>query len=379
MDEAEAEAWLRRHLDHVVQPLLQLPWILDIFTTVKPVYGRHEGAETGYNPLQRGRPLQVMHVYERGGTRLVLEAEVEAGNRNHALYGLPGLGRLLEGLRPQERPTLVQGDRGYGTERVMADLEQRGQDYLFQLTLKPRVQDLVQKLASQESWTETGQSWEAAAADLQLSGWTRRRKVVVLRRRLGERRPVPRKALKRKQLGFAEIVLGGQERYEYSVLVTSLAFEPLTLAQLYRDHADAENAFDELKRQCGWGGFGTRDRKRTRIMVRMNALFHNWWSLFVRLIELGSRREARTSRPLLMDGVGRVTRHSRQTTLLLTIAPSASAGLRAAFAAMSRFLREIQNAPQWTAVERWRRIPGRALQKDFQGRAPRPPPGLLPA
>ena len=109
-----------------------------------------------------------------------------------------------------------------------------------------------------------------------------------------------------------------------------------------------ENAFDELKNQWGWGGLVTRNLKRTRIMVRLNALFYNWWSLFVRLIDLESRLEARTGRPLLMDGVARVKRHSRQTTLLLTIAHSATGGMRAAFAAMTRFLREIQNAPQWS-------------------------------
>ena len=36
-------------------------------------------------------------------------------------------------------------------------------------------------------------------------------------------------------------------RYEYAVLVTSTEHEILTLAQLYRDRADAENDFDELK------------------------------------------------------------------------------------------------------------------------------------
>ena len=62
LDEQAAEAWLGRHLDHVVRPLLQEPWILDIDTTVQPVYGRQEGAEIGYNPLKRGRPSQVIHV-----------------------------------------------------------------------------------------------------------------------------------------------------------------------------------------------------------------------------------------------------------------------------------------------------------------------------
>ena len=39
------------------------------------------------------------------------------------------------------------------------------------------------------------------------------------------------------------------------MLVTSLEEEVLTLAQLYRDRADSENPFDELKNQWGWGGF----------------------------------------------------------------------------------------------------------------------------
>ena len=42
--------------------------------------------------------------------------------------------------------------------------------------------------------------------------------------------------------------------YEYAVLVTNTDYEILTLGQLYRDRADAENAFDELKNQWGWGG-----------------------------------------------------------------------------------------------------------------------------
>ena len=44
------------------------------------------------------------------------------------------------------------------------------------------------------------------------------------------------------------------KRYEYAVLVTDLEHELLTIAQLYRDRAHAENTFDELKHQWGWGG-----------------------------------------------------------------------------------------------------------------------------
>jgi len=49
--------------------------------------------------------------------------------------------------------------------------------------------------------------------------------------------------------------------YEYSVLVTSLESELVTVVQHYRDRADCENVFDEIKNQWGWGGFTTHDLK----------------------------------------------------------------------------------------------------------------------
>jgi hypothetical protein len=45
------------------------------------------------------------------------------------------------------------------------------------------------------------------------------------------------------RLRFAEIE-DDTQIYEYAVLVTSLEAEVLTVAQLYRDRADCENAFD---------------------------------------------------------------------------------------------------------------------------------------
>ncbi len=106
--------------------------------------------------------------------------------------------------------------------------------------------------------------------------------------------------------------------YEYAVLVTNTGYEILSLAQLYRDRADAENAFDELKNQWGWGGFTTHDLARCQISAQAVALIYNWWSLFVRLANPQARREAITSRPWLMSSVGRRTEHAGQTTITLT-------------------------------------------------------------
>ena len=56
--------------------------------------------------------------------------------------------------------------------------------------------------------------------------------------------------------------------WEYAVLVTSLRLDALAMAQLYRDRADAENSFDELKNQWGWGGFTTQDLDRCQARAR---------------------------------------------------------------------------------------------------------------
>src|SRR5208337_5213628 len=54
IEEEAGAAWLRLHLDDCTAPLLAEPWILDMDTTVKPLYGRQEGAVVGYNPKKPG-------------------------------------------------------------------------------------------------------------------------------------------------------------------------------------------------------------------------------------------------------------------------------------------------------------------------------------
>src|SRR5215471_12483290 len=114
--------------------------------------------------------------------------------------------------------------------------------------------------------------------------------------------------------GFAEVIGGKQEVWEYAALVTSLDSEILTLGQLYRDRADCENAFDELKNHWGWGGFTTQHLKRCRLLAASVALIYNWWSLFGLLGAPDQHREVITSRPLLLQAIARKSQHAGRTT-----------------------------------------------------------------
>jgi hypothetical protein len=44
IDEEAGLSWQQEHLDYCTRPLLSDPWILDVDTTVKPLYGHQEGA-----------------------------------------------------------------------------------------------------------------------------------------------------------------------------------------------------------------------------------------------------------------------------------------------------------------------------------------------
>ena len=54
MPEQAGLAWLQRHIDATVRPLLGERYIIDIDTTVKPLYGHQEGAVVSYNPKKPG-------------------------------------------------------------------------------------------------------------------------------------------------------------------------------------------------------------------------------------------------------------------------------------------------------------------------------------
>jgi hypothetical protein len=379
LDEGEGLEWLKRHLHHLYAPLLGEPWILDTDVTVKPLYGHQEGAVLGYNPHKPGRPSHTYHTCFIANLRLVLDVEVQAGNQHASKHSSPGLWELLHRLGRAHWPAFIRGDKDWGTEANMARAEQEGIEYLFKLRLTSGVKKLLERLMRDTDWQEAGQGWQGAESSLRLSGWSRHRRVVVLRRRLSKQLAVVDKANPEQlRLSFAELTDEVQV-YEYAVLVTSLDAEILTLAQYYRDRADCENAFDELKNHWGWGGFTTQDLKRCRFMARITALVYNWWSLFVRLADPNKHTESITSRPLLLHAPARLTRHSGQTRVTISHAHAEAPWVENACRNIAAFFKTLSaTTEQLTPAQRWCRVLSQALVKYLHGRQLQPP-ALLPA
>lgn len=90
--EEPGEAWFQRHYKKCFGPLLSEPWIMDVDTTIKVLYGKQEGAVVGYNPKKPGRPSHTYHTYFMANIRLVLDVEVLPGNQMAASYRRPDCG-----------------------------------------------------------------------------------------------------------------------------------------------------------------------------------------------------------------------------------------------------------------------------------------------
>jgi hypothetical protein len=253
IDEAQGLSWLQNHLDYTTTPLLGEPWVLDMDSTIKPLYGHQEGAEVGYNPHKRGRPSHCYHTYMMSSLRLVLRVDALPGNEHNVAHATKGLWALLDHLGPGRRPTLLRGDKSWGIEAVMARAEQESLAYLFRLRMTANVKKSLERAMRQSDWKDAGQGWQGKETSLRLDGWSRQRRIILLRRRLGRDLAVTNQT-NAAQLRLSFIEVGpGLDSWEYAALVTSLDDEILTLGQLYRDRADCENTFDELKNQWGWG------------------------------------------------------------------------------------------------------------------------------
>ncbi len=85
------------------------------------------------------------------------------------------------------------------------------------------------------------------------------------------------------------------------MLATSVDLEVRSLAQLYRDRADAENGSDELKIQWGWGGFTTRDLTHCRHMARPIAPIYRYHEHGGIESSLASRKTRREGQHLLSE------------------------------------------------------------------------------
>ena len=219
-----------------VRPALSGAWILDMDTTIKTLYGRQEGAQVGYNPHKPGRPSHGLHTFMVGNLRLVLEAVLSPGKQHSSRHASQALDRLLGQLGPQG-PSLVSGDCGFGNEEIISICESRNVSYLLRLRQTTNVKRLIERLFMRGDWrraTTLSQGWQACEDELRLSGWSKARRVLVLRRRIRHDVALQTKNAQAQMTLMLpdDDVLDNSRLWEYTVLVSNAAHGIETMGQL---------------------------------------------------------------------------------------------------------------------------------------------------
>ena len=264
----------------------------------------------------------------------------------------------------------------------MLEFEERALPYLFKLRHTAKVKELVKAMMGRGAlWQECGDGWQALECSLQLKGWSRKRRVILVREN-PSRAPIAiegkasRGKDRQSQLYHAHGEGWDGQATPWSgkiaALVTSLDpvdFPAQAMPKQYRERADAENNFDELKNQWGWGGFTSRKLGPSRLMANLVALFYNWWNLYVRFFDEEHHREAIRSRPMLMQGVGRQVQSGGQRTVKVSILHENQEAIAHAVTLISKELQLIRSiSEQWSPSECWTLLLTRLFRRWLGGK-----------
>jgi hypothetical protein len=176
--------------------------------------------------------------------------------------------------------------------------------------------------------------------------------------------------------GQLELLLPGQDvqPWEYAVLVTSSRYGLDAMPQLYRDRADVENGFDELKNQwrLGWlydQGPGTLPDQCSRYGFDLQLLELVLSGRPTRGQDGGHHQQA-----LLLAAVGRAVKHAGQTTLHLTPMHAAKENLMKLISNVRKALNHVKAiAEQLPSADRWKTLLAYIVAGIIPKRTPRLP------
>ncbi len=239
--------------------------ILDGDSTVEVCYGEHtEGAAVGYNPQARGRRSYRPLLFTDGVRDLVLGAWLRPGNAGDKADLLAHYRATRDWLAEIGRPIkFARFDRGFCGEDVYSALEGDSVGYAIKSRVTTRIGTALQNATWREiTDDDCATQIQVTDVEVKLTGWTRTRRVVVVR--LRDRDSV--------QCSL------GDWSWRYEAVVTSLDWVPEDVWRFYNRRCQAENLIKELKQGYGidklsTGSFGANDADLVLKFISYNLMW----------------------------------------------------------------------------------------------------------
>lgn len=254
---------------------------LDLDSTVFERYGKQEGARRGYNPRKPGRASHHPLLAVLGEAYFVLHGWLRSGNCSSSRGVVEFLKEALARLGGRQRIRVVRADSGFFDQELLNFLEERELPYI----IVGRMTKWLRREAAQVGeWERLDENYWAGEFRLQLFGWDRARRFVVVRERLREEKHSPGRRL---------LEVPG---YTFRLLVTSCTGLPAELWRDYNKRADVEKRIEELKYDLAADDFCLRQFFATEAVFCSILMLFNLLAEFQRASGMKSYRQPATLR-----------------------------------------------------------------------------------
>jgi len=205
---------------------------LDLDSTVFERYGKQEGVKKGYNPKKHGRGSHHPLLAVLGEAHFILHGWLRSGNTRADTGVVEFLKEALAKLDSLEWIRRVRADSGFFAGELLQYLEELKLGYIVVARLTPW---LKREAARVEEWRALDDTYAVGEFHLQLLGWSRKRRFVVVREQIQERKP---------SVGRKLFEVPG---YTFRVFVTNCADPPEEIWRDYNQRACMEQRIEELK------------------------------------------------------------------------------------------------------------------------------------
>jgi hypothetical protein len=224
--------------------------VLMLDSTVCVRHGKkQQGAVRGYNAKHPGRASH--HPLKAGVlSGYVVNLWNRPGNASSSHRCIEFLTQTLSYLPRALRITRLLADAGFSDNAFLEHAEGLGLPYIIALRIIAPIQRAILRIGA---WHRVDFGLHVGEMMLQMPGWKKERRVIVIRQHKGDRSD----ARGRQPSLFAD--MEEQRGYVYSVLVTSDTTTPcVELWRAYRPRANEENQIKELKNSYGWEDFNVQ-------------------------------------------------------------------------------------------------------------------------
>jgi DDE family transposase len=293
-------------------------WTVDLDSSVLTRYGHQEGSQKGYNPRRQGKRSHHPLMAFAAECRMVISAWLRPDNTTDSSNAQNFLNEVLSVFGQRHRIGLLRCDSGFCVGGFLDYVEAKGLSYVVVTRLQTTIK---QRMAGLTDWVELDEQTSVSEFQYQAEGWTKARRVVVVRYRIKESHEAGR-------------LLVQTPGYAYSAYTTNLTLPALQVRTLYLGRADSENRIRELLEDFAISGFVSQKFWATEAAFRLACWAYNLMSLFRQaLLGQAAKHTLGTLRVQCFAIGASLGREAHQKVLRIGLSPPRREWFRGLFAA----------------------------------------------